>query len=55
MVHDAALLNTQHYKEGIKGSGAIEKGSFRSPSTKVANFTLLIYREIVDWKKSEQM
>ena len=49
MVLDATLLNTQHYKIRIKGSGAIkgiewcsllhlgvvaiEKGSFRSPLT----------------------
>ena len=59
MVLDAALLNTQPYKVGIKGKVeqsrersstlplhlsvvAIEKGAFRSPSTKVANFTLLL-------------
>ena len=52
---DASLFNTQHYKVQIKGKVehpvqwvvpslylcvvAIEKGAFRSPSTKVANFT----------------
>ena len=57
MVLDAALLNTQHYKLRIeaeveqsrKWSGtlpytgvvAIEKAAFGSPSTKIANFTLL--------------
>ena len=55
MVRDAALLNIQHYKVKIKGKVeqswewssalshsvvAIEKGAFRSPMTKVANFTL---------------
>ena len=55
MVLDTYLLNNQHYKVRIKGSGAIqgkglrsllhlgvvaiEKGAFRSPSTTVANFT----------------
>ena len=55
MVLDAALVNTQHYKVRIKGKVAqsregicapvhlgvvaIEKGTFGSPSTKVANFT----------------
>ena len=53
MVLDATLLNTQHYKVRIKGSGAIqgkeldpplhlgvvaiEKGALGSPSTTVAN------------------
>ena len=57
MVLDAALLKSQHCKVRIKGkveqsrewSGAllhigvvaIEKGTFGSPSTKVANFTYL--------------
>ena len=57
MVLDTSLLNTQYYKVHIKGrveqSGgrsstplhfgvvAIEKGTFESPSTTVANFTLL--------------
>ena len=57
MVLDATLLNTQHYKVRIKGSGAIqgmklwsplyigvvaiEKGALMSPSTKIANFTCL--------------
>ena len=57
MVLDASLLNTQHYKVRIKGKVvqswegvapplhlgvvAIEKGAFGSPSTMVANFTLL--------------
>ena len=56
MVFDAALLNTQHYKVRIKGEVeqsrewsstplylgvvAIEKGAFRSPTTKVANLNL---------------
>ena len=59
MVLDASLLNTQHYKVRIKGKVeqsrerssaplhlgvvAIEKGAFGSPSTMVANFTLLIF------------
>ena len=53
MILDAALLNTQHYKVRIKGKMeqpplhlgviAIEKGAFKSPSTKVTNFTLLIW------------
>ena len=58
---DAALLNTQHCKERIKSKEeqsressstlsyslvAIENGAFGSPSTMVANFTLLyIYTE----------
>ena len=57
MVLDAALINTQHYKVGIKdkmaqsregsstllhlGVVAFEKGALGSPSTKVANFTFL--------------
>ena len=56
MVLDASLLNTQHYKVRIKGKVekswerssvlhlgvvAIEKGDFGSPSTMIANFTLL--------------
>ena len=51
MLLDATLLNTQQYKVRIKGkwsnpgSGdfgviAIEKGVFRSPSTKNTNFYL---------------
>ena len=55
MVLDTSLLNTQHYKLRIKGSGAIqgkelrpplhlgvvviEKGAFESTSPIVANFT----------------
>ena len=40
MVHDASLLNTQHYKVRIKGKVvAIKKGALRSASTVVANFT----------------
>ena len=56
MVLDTSLLNTQNYKEQIKGKVeqswersntlslhhgvvAIEKGTFGSPSTMVANFT----------------
>ena len=35
-VVDFTLLNTQHYKVNIEG---IEKRAFRSPLTKVANFT----------------
>ena len=58
MVLDTSLLNTQHYKIRIKGKVersrersntltytsvvAIEKGAFRSPSTKVANFTFYL-------------
>ena len=58
MVLDTSLLNTQQYKVRIKGKMeqswvrssaplhlgvvAIEKGAFWSPSTTVANFTLLI-------------
>ena len=55
MVLDPSLLNTQHYKVRIKGKVgqsrerssalpgvvAIKKGAFGSPSTMVANFTLL--------------
>ena len=57
MVHDASMLNTQHYKVRIKGKGeqsreristliypgvvAIEKGAFWSSSTPVANFTAI--------------
>ena len=57
MVLDASLLNIQHYKVRIKdkveqaregvapsptlGVVAIEKGAFGSPSTMVANFTIL--------------
>ena len=37
MVLDASLLNTQQYKVVV----AIEKGAFRSSSTKVANFTYI--------------
>ena len=55
IVLDAALLNTQHYKICIKGKKEqsrkwsstfpyiLEKGAFWSPSTKVANFTLLLF------------
>ncbi len=58
MVLDTSLLNTQHYNVRIKGKVeqswegvhlgvvAIEKGAFGSPSTMVANFTLLILRKI---------
>ena len=58
MILDAALPNTQHCKVRIKGKEeqsreviepslhvgvvAIEKGAFRPPSTKVANFTFLL-------------
>ena len=69
MALDAALFNTQHYKVRVKwsnpGNGvapspnfgvvAIEKGTFRSPSTKVTNFTFfkVIYsttRFIFSWR-----
>ena len=43
MVLDTSLLNTQQYKVRIEGVVAIEKGAFKSPSTTLANFTLLIY------------
>ena len=57
LVLDAASLNTQHYKVRVKWSNpgmevrpplhlvfvAIEKGSIRSPSSKVAKFTILSY------------
>ena len=59
MVLDTSLLNTQHYKVRIKGKVeqsrkgvalllhfgvvAIEKGAFKSPSTRVAKFTLLCW------------
>ena len=59
MVLDTSLLNTQQYKVHIKGKVvqsrersrarlhlgvvAIEKGALGSPSTEVANFTLLIF------------
>ena len=59
MVLDASLVNTQHYKVRIKGKveqswegvapsptpwcSSYRKGSLRSPSTMVANFTLLLY------------
>ena len=49
IVLDTALLSTQLYKVRIKGNGVepslplgvvvIENGAFRSPTTKVANFT----------------
>ena len=55
---DTTLFNTQHYKVRFKGKVeqsrerssaplhldvvAIEKGAFGSPSTMVANFTLLL-------------
>ena len=55
MVLDTSLLKTQQYKKRIDGKGkgkesrpplhlgveAIEKGTFGSPSTMVANFILL--------------
>ena len=57
MVLNITLLRTQYYKVRIKGKVehrpplqlgdvAIEKGAFRSPSTKVANFTYIF---IVSW------
>ena len=48
MLLDAALLSIKHYKIRFKGKVdqysvvALGKGAFASPSTKVANFTLLI-------------
>ena len=64
MLLDTALLNTQHYKVSIKakveqskkecrlslhlGAVAIEKGDFKSPWTKVANFTLYIYNRLIN-------
>ena len=66
MVLDASLLNTQQYKVRIKSKVeqsnerssaplhldvvAIEKGAFWSPSTMVANFTLLYISDIT-WVK----
>ena len=66
MVLDAALLSTHHFKVMIKGKVeqsrnvapplhlgvvAIEKGTFRSPSAKVANFTFLfLYKGECAWK-----
>ena len=47
IVLDTSLLNTQRYKVRIKGKvehSPTEKGAFWSPSTTVANFTLLIYQ-----------
>ena len=60
MVLDSSLLNTQYYKVWTKGiveqsrerSSAllgvvvIEKGAFGSPSTMVANFTLVYMKYI---------
>ena len=59
IVLDASLINTQQYKERIKGVKqsregssvlsytlcveAIEKGAFSSPLTKLANFNLYLY------------
>ena len=59
MVLDATLFCIQHYKVRIKASGAIvgmeqhpplhlgvvaiENGAFRSPLTKVTNFTFFYY------------
>ena len=54
MVLDVSLLTTQHYKVSIKGSEAIqgvvaiEKGTFGSPSTMVANFTFMFYLIVSD-------
>ena len=62
MVLDATLINTQHYKVRIKGkveqsstprcSSYLIKGAFESPSTTVANFTLL-YFIIVEGKMNQ--
>ena len=48
MVLDAALLNTQHCKCPLLHLSvvAIEKGTFGSPSTTVANFTILLERRM---------
>ena len=70
MVLDATLFNTLHYEVQIKskvcnpGNGialsptrrccSIEKGTFRSPSTKVANFTYFTYIDTVRSKKNRQ-
>ena len=49
MVLDAALLSTQYNKVRVKikaehsGVVAIEKGAFGSPSSKVTNFTYLLF------------
>ena len=55
MVLDGNLLNTQHYKVSIKGKveqsrerSRIEKGVFRSPSTKVGNFYLLTFSSKIE-------
>ena len=67
MVLDATLLSTLHYKVRIKGKVeqswewssallrvvAIEKGPFGSPSTKVANLTLLMLKIFKTMEKSE--
>ena len=63
IVLDTTLLNTQYYKVRIKGKVgqsreevapslhlgvvAIEKGAFRSPLTRVANFTYLLTNDIL--------
>ena len=59
MVLDTSLLYTQQYKVRIKGKVeqyrvehdvvAIEKGAFRLPSTKVANFYLEIIKSWYIW------
>ena len=64
MVLDAALLNTQHYKVGIKGKVelgvvAIEKGAFVLPSTKVtySYSILIIFKQIyltLKWDLNKQ-
>ena len=67
MVLDTTLLNTQHYKVRFKGKVeqswewssaplhlgvvAIEKGAFGSPSTMLANFTLLTINKSAHTKK----
>ena len=60
MILDTSLFNTQYYKVRIKGEEeqskerssalhcvvAIEKGTFRSPLTTVANFTYISLRSL---------
>ena len=58
MVLDTDLLNTQHYKVRIKGKversplhfgvGAIIKGTFGSPSTKVASFIYFYFYQMIE-------
>ena len=67
---DASLLSTQHYDVRIKGKVeqsridlrlslhlgvvGIEKGAFRSPSTKVANFTFITYKSYLSLPPTRQ-